>query len=436
MATIMISPKKEIIVVTESVISSTTTTTQPDTRKSAVEELRAKVSQFLERERLIIEGKVPPLGSDAEDSDDGELLDPSAHRNQKGASNSIQQDCCEDSTFYQSDKYQCEWIGCQFQTGKHRKFMVHSERHAAKVDRDNDGFKCNWQLCDFSAKSKDDFVGHVHHHAYHTKLKMSGARLVASLNIPVCVYRSDNRNNIPNNTNYKCSWRDCRMRFNKIMDFGFHVDSHYSDLYAISTNARKKPPKCQWSGCKCKSIRKLCQAKIHAQKHTGPRFIACHNCGHTFIRRDLLIQHCLRRLALCNSSKSNYKCHEIGCSMEFIRKSTLERHIGTHYNRPTSDYDSKHLKRKHNVSSTPGKTSENDSNDEESASGGTPIRTVNSPKVDPKEPTHTSPRKRTHNTLLNYFSSATTAHRGTSGGGKTVTRGVKRRRSELELLNI
>uniref|UniRef100_A0A2C9GGU8 C2H2-type domain-containing protein n=1 Tax=Anopheles albimanus TaxID=7167 RepID=A0A2C9GGU8_ANOAL len=457
----MVSPRRdELATEKEAECSLSNPTIQSGTGKSALEELQAKVGQFLKRERPFIEGKVAIPTSDDEDSEDGGVSDSSSHKGEKLKIRSIMRGFREDSAFYQSAKHQCEWIGCQFQSGKQRKFIMHVERHASNVDSDDDGYACKWQLCDFSTKSRDDFVGHVHYHAYHTKLKVFGARLIATMNIPVCSFRSNHRNKIPNGTNYKCAWSDCRMRFIKIMDFALHVDSHYSDLYANRAKGEKKAPKCQWSGCKSINA-SLYMAKMHGQKHTGPRFIACANCGHIFVRRDLLVKHCLPEP---KPKTPNFKCNEIGCGKEFYKISAYERHIRTHYNRPLSNYDcaicnkgffskiwlSKHLMRKHKVSANNAETgkitlarrvqrrrstSEEDTSDEYSChedsseegsieaglAGGTPKKTVT--RVKPQEPRYPSRGSRSVKSSVSH---------GTPERRQILARGVKRRRSTSE----
>ncbi|XP_050097857.1 RE1-silencing transcription factor-like [Anopheles aquasalis] len=428
--------------------------TQPRKTERA-EELQAKIDQFLERDRLIIEGKVPLVLSDNEDSDDEELTDSSGPKAEKVNVRSIMQGFCQDSAFYRSASHRCEWIGCQFQSGKQRKFMVHVERHARKVDRDEDGYVCQWQLCDFSAETQDDFVGHLHYHAFHTKLKVFGARLIASVKLPVCTFGSDNRNKIPNETNYECAWSDCGMRFNKIMDFGLHLDCHYSDLYADCPRGKKKPFTCQWLGCKF-THRDVHQAKVHGQKHTGPRYIACDNCGHTFIRRRLLVMHCLHAPTEPKPKTPKYKCDEYGCGKEFYRITAYEAHYRTHCNRPLTDYDcpickksffsktwfSKHLEAKHNGSANNTEehkknvarsvrrrkifseedTSDEDSSDEGSTddepAGGKPKQTV-SVQAEPKEARYPSRKSGNGITSVNHRRS-TTNEEETSEDDRTV----------------
>ncbi|XP_050099502.1 transcription factor IIIA-like isoform X1 [Anopheles aquasalis] len=275
----------------------------------------ARVDMFSAREGLVRDGTVPVILSDDEDAEKVDVR-------------TIMKGFCQDSAFYRSAKHHCDWIDCKFQTKQQQKFMMHVEGHATNIDRDEDGFVCKWQLCDFSTEIQDDFEGHLHYHAFLTTLKVFGARLRVTVSLPTCIFESDNLNKVPNDTNVECAWGDCRMQFNKIMEFGLHLDSHYSDLFANHPRGKNKKLRCQWLGC-TNTIRSLSKAKVHGQKHTGPRYIACDKCGHTFNVRHLFVKHLLAT-TVPDPKGTIYKCYEIDCDKEFTRKHAYELHLFRH----------------------------------------------------------------------------------------------------------
>ncbi|XP_058127159.1 histone H4 transcription factor [Anopheles ziemanni] len=224
-----------------------------------------------------------------------------------------------------SFKYECEWKKCVFMTGKDHRYFQHVEMHAEETEKDNNVFACSWDLCCFISNDKSIFNSHVHVHAYHTKLKVHGASLSMLANFPKCNYDSGTRNDISKiPLSYTCEWKSCGQKFDKIMEFNYHVAHHLYDKATPGKKSLPEPVACMWALCTF-SLTKLAIGLRHLRKHTKQREVACFNCGTMFFERVMYRNHCFRQVDL---RYRKFKCEE--CNKFFTTERLLNNHADIH----------------------------------------------------------------------------------------------------------
>eukprot|EP00117_Sycon_ciliatum_P048935 scpid68745/ scgid34773/ Sex-determining transformer protein 1; Hermaphrodization of XO animals protein 2 len=127
-----------------------------------------------------------------------------------------------------------------------------------------------------------------------------------------------------------CEWRVdnddgsvCDERCTTVEDLAVHINKEHLTARKRHSMQQETSYKCQWQGCDHKAYKNKESLVIHIRQHTGERPLKCDypGCEMAFAHRRSLKDHKLTH------TETYHKCPEPGCSKQYMRSSSVWRHL-------------------------------------------------------------------------------------------------------------